>query len=465
MRIDPGMHPPRNFLVMLGFAVIFCLGFVVKSSATSVALALSMVVLFELRDPKVRELWFALWRTHKPWIGGLIVLPLLIAVRELFVEVPHARYLDSASRQILAIPLFMLAAQLPVAMIAKIRWAWLAAPVLMLAAGMLFADQRIRTEFTNTIPFSAFALMFGVLIWIASEDLSPRLRALCWSGVVSAAVIVFLSASRGVWLAVPFAVFMGLKVRSGQEIRKFFLVMGVFILLAILFYFVSPWVKWRIDASVSNYLDFLSGDKGSDSIGMRLQMAWSSWHIFLDNPWFGVGRNIIPVMSELYDKGLITASVREMADTHGEIFYNMASLGVFGIVATVWFYVGVSIPFWRARRSGDNRVARIGRMGLSCNAIFSSPVLRTSPWGWRCMRQFSRQPRRFSWPGSTCCNKQAFSHLIHVKKFGQRARQGAFQNDQSSREKARPVRVDQPVSIMSLSRPVPDPYPDQLRCW
>jgi len=59
-----------------------------------------------------------------------------------------------------------------------------------------------------------------------------------------------------------------------------------------------------------------------------------------------------------------------MADTHGEIFYNMASLGVLGIFATVWFYVGTTLPFWRARRSDDSRVAQIGRMGVACNAVF-----------------------------------------------------------------------------------------------
>jgi len=55
-------------------------------------------------------------------------------------------------------------------------------------------------------------------------------------------------------------------------------------------------------------------------------MVFSSWYIFLDHPWFGVGRNILPAMSDLFAKGVITASVAEMADTHGEIFYNMASL-------------------------------------------------------------------------------------------------------------------------------------------
>jgi len=370
MQIDQAVHRPRHGLVMLGFSAVASLGFVLKSSATSITLALAIIALLELRHSKARETLGRLWASYQHWMIALMILPVMIAVRELFVEYPRAKYIDSASRQILAIPLLLLAAQLPLSVIAKIRWAWLAALTLMLAAGLVFADERIRTEFTNTIPFSAFALMFGVLLWIASEDQSSGTRLLCWLGVAVAAVIVFLSASRGVWFAVPVAIFLGLKVRPGHEMRKLALVAMISIVVAIAFYFLSPWFKGRIDASVTNFFAFLSGDKGSDSIGQRLQMVFSSWYIFLDHPWFGVGRNILPAMSDLFAKGVITASVAEMADTHGEIFYNMASLGVLGIFATVWFYVGTTLPFWRARRSDDSRVAQIGRMGVACNAVF-----------------------------------------------------------------------------------------------
>ena len=370
MQIDQAVHRPRHGLVMLGFAAVACLGFVLKGSATSITLALAIFALFELRHAKVRETLGRLWAGYKHWMIALMILPVMIAIRELFVEFPRAKYVDSASRQILAIPLLLLAAQLPLAVIMKIRWAWLVALTLMLVAGLVFADPRIRTEFTNTIPFAAFALMFGVLLWIASEGLSARRRLLCWGGVMVGAIIVFLSASRGVWFAAPVAVYMGLKVRPGSEIRKLVFVTLISLAIAIAFYLLSPWFKGRVDASVTNFFAFLSGDKGSESIGQRLQLAFSSWYIFLDHPWFGVGRNILPALGDLFAKGLITASVADRADTHGEIFYNMASLGVFGVFATVWFYVGTTLPFWRARRSEDHRVAQVGRMGVACNAVF-----------------------------------------------------------------------------------------------
>lgn len=350
------------------------LAFVVRGSATSITLLLSLGALWQLRHARVRQLAVACWQNYKSWIIALCALPVLIAVRELFVATPRPSYIDSASRQMLAIPLFLLAAQLPLEKIAKIRWAWLIAPVAMLFFGLVFgnpaADPRIHTEFTNTIPFSAFALMFGALLWISSEDLRPHLRALCWIGVLASAVIVYLSASRGVWLAVPLAIFFGLRNRPDASAKQTFYILAALALAAVAAYLISPAIRDRVTYSILDFTAFLNGNKDFSSIGMRLQMAIASWHILTEHPLFGVGRNILPALADLHARHLITDSVAEAVDTHGELFFNIASLGIPGLLATVWFYVGGTLPFWRARKSGDEKTARIGRMGVSCNAVF-----------------------------------------------------------------------------------------------
>ena len=72
---------------------------------------------------------------------------------------------------------------------------------------------------------------------------------------------------------------------------------------------------------------------------MRMQLALASYYIFIENPLFGVGRNLLPALHELYINGYITQSVSNSADTHGELFYNAASLGIVGIIYYIIFYI------------------------------------------------------------------------------------------------------------------------------
>lgn len=370
MQTSPTMHR----IVLCGFMAATILAFIVRGSATSITLILSLLALWQLRDPDVRGLAVICWRNYKPWVIALCMLPVLIAVRELFSATPRPSYIDSASRQILAIPLFLLAAQLSFTQLAKIRWAWLIAPVLMLAIALIYGDlkndPRIHTEFTNTIPFSAFALMFGILLWISSQGLPRTDRVLCWIGIGCSAVIVYLSASRGVWLSVPLAIFFGLKNRPDTSLKKTISIFALLLISAMAAYFISPAVRDRVAISILDFNAFLNGNKDFSSIGMRLQMAIASWHIFSEHPLFGVSRNILPALADLHARHLITDSVSGAVDTHGELFFNIASLGIPGLLATIWFYVGGTLPFWKARQSSDEDLARIGRMGVSCNAVF-----------------------------------------------------------------------------------------------
>lgn len=88
------------------------------------------------------------------------------------------------------------------------------------------------------------------------------------------------------------------------------------------------------------------------------------------HPIFGVGRDLPPVMHALYEQGFVGLPVADAADTHGELFFNAASLGSVGLLAYVIFYVGGSYPYWKAAVSGEPELVKIGKIGLVCNVIF-----------------------------------------------------------------------------------------------
>ncbi|KZE85464.1 hypothetical protein AWB61_19660 [Chromobacterium sp. F49] len=350
--------------------IVIALGFVWRGSATIVACLLSLIGI----ALSFRKNYFKIcWDLYRPWIFAMSILGLAIICRELISGDPRFRFADSASRTMLAIPLFVAMCHSARFDLKSARWIFAAAVFLMLIFGYWNmthgGDLRIATAFTNTIPYSAFCLLFGTIFFLYSYSLGGWNRVASIVVIATTYLVLYFSESRGVWAAgVVAALFLFTTVFGFNWKSCAGILLLVFALL-VLSYFCSAIVKYRIDLAVSEYHAFFVGKKDG-SVSMRMDMALASWHIFKMHPIFGVGRDLPPVMHALYEQGFVGLPVADAADTHGELFFNAASLGSVGLLAYVIFYVGGSYPYWKAAVSGEPELVKIGKIGLVCNVIF-----------------------------------------------------------------------------------------------
>ncbi|OHX12672.1 hypothetical protein BI347_03500 [Chromobacterium sphagni] len=302
----------------------------------------------------------------------MCAIGLAIVTRQLVDLDFRMRFADSATRLMIAIPIFVALIHTNFVNFKTMRWALFAAIFLMLIFGYYHAvvagDPRIRTEFTNTIPYSAFCLIFGVAFFICSYRLGGWDRVAAIIAIFGSYLALYLSQSRGVWVAGAVVSLFLLSSVFGFSRKKFFIFLFVLIAALVSAYFFSEVIRDRVVMAVSECHQFFMGQRHG-SIGERLDMALVSYYIFKAYPLFGVGRDISPVLHMLHEQGLVIASVVNATDTHGELFFNAASLGVVGLLCYCAFYIGGSYPFWKAAFSQEPEAVALGKVGLASSMI------------------------------------------------------------------------------------------------
>ncbi|NPT57492.1 O-antigen ligase family protein [Paraburkholderia elongata] len=325
--------------------------------------------------------YFSGLRTYRWFTIGMLAFVVAIAVQQAVFGYWLPRQFDALSRFVLALPVFLLLRQLPSRHLRVIGWGCAAGA---LAVGIwALVDQpaggwtdanRLNNSYTNAIPFGDTALLLGFLSvftlgWDKPRDwrvLGLRLLALVCGGYAS-----YLSGSRGGWLAVPvFVVLLGMQYQWYAH-KKRLLIATLVIVLGAGALLSTERIQKRL-GEVGNDVSMMHQGEDYTSVGLRLQLWNASRLIFTHHPVYGVGKGrLVDELGVLAKRGEVkTEIVNERA--HSDFFSTLAEMGAIGVMCLLLFYYGISVYFWRHRRSNDPAIRAASYAGL---AVATSTVI------------------------------------------------------------------------------------------
>lgn len=325
--------------------------------------------------------YFSALRTYRWFTVGMLALVVAIGVQQLVFGYWLPRQFDALSRFVLALPVFLLLRQLPSRNLRMIGWG---CAVGALVVGVwAIVDQppggwtdanRLNNSYTNAIPFGDTALLLAFLSvftlgWDNPRDwrvLLPRLAALVSGGYAS-----YLSGTRGGWLAVPvFVVLLGMQYQWFAHKKRLLIATLAIVVVAGALLSTERIHKRISEAST----DVSMMHKGEDStpVGLRLQLWNASRQIFMQHPVYGIGKgHLVDELGVMAKRGEVKAEiVNERA--HSDFFSTLAEMGAIGVICLLLFYHGISVYFWRHRRSTDPAIRAASYSGL---AVATSTVI------------------------------------------------------------------------------------------
>lgn len=308
------------------------------------------------------------------WPLHLAMASLVIAVflNQLLTGKFAVKYYDTALRIGLFAPVLWMVLALPLNYLKKIQWAFVLGAVLavikihLLTTGGVIRPQNIG--FLATIPFSDMALLFGVIALVSigwnslDEKLAVLLKVLaCGAGIY----VTILSQTRGSWLAIPVFAVTALMLLRNIRIRYRLTILVITLVALGTVFTCSDVVKTRIAAAKSDMTQYADQENTDTSLGVRLQLWRASWELFKENPVVGVGReNFSDGLESLAARNIITPLATSFSHSHNEILFNMAILGVFGLLAILSIYLVPGYYFARELRNPDSIVRTAAGMGL-----------------------------------------------------------------------------------------------------
>jgi O-antigen ligase len=284
------------------------------------------------------------------------------------------RQFDALSRFVLALPLFLLLRQFPSRNLRAIGWGCAAGAIAVGAWALIAQPQggwteasRASNAYTNAIPFGDTALLLAFLSvftlgWDGPRDwrmLAVKLLALVGGGYAS-----YLSGSRGGWITIPiFAILLGCQFHwFAHKKRLWIAALAIVVCSAALL--STERVERRLEDATTDFSALHHGDENT-SVGLRLQLWQASFRLFAEHPVYGVGKGKLErALGDLAAHGQAsTEIVNERA--HSDFFSTIAETGAIGAVCLLIFYFGLTVHFWRERRTQDPTIRAAAYSGLA----------------------------------------------------------------------------------------------------
>ena len=180
--------------------------------------------------------------------------------------------------------------------------------------------------------------MAGILFFYFIRRSDNVFRWVALAGSVFGIANVIFSKSRNTWmtlavLSIFFAIYLA---RSQPAWKK--MTLGAAIALLISGSYLLPIVKARVDQSIKSVSNYFATDDYRDtsrlsSIGVRLELWKTGWHIFLENPLLGVGvGGFKPAAQANSERYQINQVVHRYKYVHNQYLATLATRGVPGLV-------------------------------------------------------------------------------------------------------------------------------------
>lgn len=204
--------------------------------------------------------------------------------------------------------------------------------------------------FTNAILFSQAALTLAILNWFVFQQrqLPGWLRGGSLFGLMAALFALYLSQSRGVWLAFGVILAYVICYKAYFKPWKYIAVAILCMATTGAIYHTNQLVQVRIAEAVS---DLQSAEKGSyeSSWGLRV-IAWqSAWLGFLDSPVVGVGTDGFDALKQAQVANNLVSPLifhPALAHAHSQYMQNMVirgSIGLFALAVMLFYPIFLAI--------------------------------------------------------------------------------------------------------------------------
>ena len=321
-----------SFLVVL----MLSLSLVVHKAAGYSALAILLVSLLGLWV--VRKEQSSAWTQWEKWwifsillFFGLIVLDVLMGYGDVSV-------LDSPSRLILAIPVFIYIRKVGL----DVDSIWVDSAIGSVLAGIYAYYQHtilgnsMAGGITSHIYFGQIALILTLFSFIGLlMNKKLWVRGVLLIAVIVGFYAVISSGSRGGWVALPavIALFLSIKTVRSSFGKK---VIYIGVLMSILYAaYQSPQlpVKSRVDATVNNVIAYYQEGKVNTSSGFRLEMWKAAWLMTEDSKFLGVGEAQYHTnLEKLIKEGKVYKGLDYFSAPHSQYFNSLSEQGAAGLL-------------------------------------------------------------------------------------------------------------------------------------
>ncbi len=377
------MIKKQNFVNGLTFLTVFAIfscALVVNKLVNICFYLLLIIAIVELiEQPESRRDFWLTCKKYWPINLGMCASFIAILLRQLSQVEFTIRLYDLPARFALFAVLFWLLLKLPAEHLKKIKWGFICGAIaytIDLTISTMDAGMRLSNINSFSIIFSSeLALLMAVfsilsIAWIGSHTTGPRkvltialqsIAGMC--GLYS----VYLSQTRGAWIAIPFFVFIVVSTLMHAQRTRSKIITYVAILTTLLILFSATHiVQDRIEEAKQDITEFTLKTNLDTSVGVRFQLWHASWIMFKEHPIFGVGKeNFSDELHVLRDRGIITAEAGSQYHSHDEILYGMSTLGIFGLLATLITYLVPGYYFGKNMFHRNAQIHAAAAMGLS----------------------------------------------------------------------------------------------------
>jgi O-antigen ligase len=243
----------------------------------------------------------------------------------------------------------------------KAEWFWYGLFAGAFGAAMLALYQRFGLHmdraggFHQIIMFGDIAMAMALMSLAAIRTFSGTPWApLPYVGFFCGLCASVLSGTRGGWVALVLAFIPLYSYGRRSAGRKILVVAAAGAMLLVAACFIpQSGVADRITA-VSQEIELYHQGNIWTSIGTRFEVWTGAWTMFVEHPWFGVGRaNFNPALNELIARGDINPAMNGFFHAHNEMLHALATQGMVGAVTLLLLYALPFLFFMRCLRRGD----------------------------------------------------------------------------------------------------------------
>ena len=313
--------------------------------------------------------------------------PLHLAMASLFVavfinqlvtrEFQISQY-DRALRLAVFAPVFWVVLSIPLRYLKNSQWAFVigvfAAAIKAYVVSSGGIERFGNIGFLSTIAFSNIALLLGTMALISfgwnakNQKMIFSIKVLaCCAGLYA----TYLAQTRGSWLAIPFFLIIAFMFFKNIHIRQKLIIAGLSLTLLAGVLAFSQTVQSRLADARSDVVLYVDGKNADTSVGTRLQLWNAAILLFKEHPIVGVGReNYSNGIDDLVARKIVTPAAAEFAHSHNEILFNMAILGIFGLLASVAIYCVPFYYFVREVHHQDEDIRTAAALGLLLSVGF-----------------------------------------------------------------------------------------------
>lgn len=335
------------------------------------------------------QVWKKYWPVHLAMSGTVLA----IFLNQAFAGSFHWKTYDVPFRLAFFAPITWLLLLVPLPHLRKIQWG-IAAGTFAMAIKIHLVTAALpepptNIVFINRIPYGDIALLLGIFSFLAigwSERKVKWETVLNFLGGCAGVYTSYFSQTRGGWVAIPVLAAIVLAFYDGMSGKRRLAIVALVLVLLGAMFSASDVVQLRVAEAGADISQYMNGKNVDTSIGIRFQLWRGSWILFTEHPWFGVGReHFYPdALSQLHARNIITATATHFGHSHSEFFFNIATLGIFGLISFLAIYTVPGYYFLQAARAKDAELRIAGSMGVVLcvgyfvfgltEAIFNTPV-------------------------------------------------------------------------------------------